>query len=38
MVIEGVTLNLSLSDAHFERPDTSREERTPLIWARRDGI
>jgi hypothetical protein len=36
MVIEGVTLNLSLSDAHFERPDVSSKVRTPLIWARDD--
>ena len=34
MVIEDVSLGLSLSDAHFERPDVSRKDRTPLIWAR----
>ena len=33
MVIDEVTVNLSLSDAHFERPDVSRRDRTPLIWA-----
>jgi hypothetical protein len=37
-VIEGVTLNLSLSDAHFERPDVSSRVRTPLIWARDDAL
>ena len=34
--IEDVTLNLSLSDAHFDRPDVSRRDRTRLIWARND--
>jgi hypothetical protein len=38
MVIEGVTLNLSLSDAHFERPDVSRKDRIPLIWAREESL
>jgi hypothetical protein len=38
MVIEAVTLNPSLSDAHFERPDVSRGIRTPLLWARDDGF
>jgi hypothetical protein len=36
MVIEDVTLNLVLSDAHFERPDVSHRDRTPLIWALSD--
>jgi len=38
MVIEDVSLGLSLSDAHFEKPDVSRKDRTPLIWARSDGL
>jgi hypothetical protein len=38
MVIEDVTLNPSLSGAHFERPDLPRKDRTPLIWARGDGL
>ncbi len=38
MVIENVSLGLSLSDAHFERPDLSRKDRIPLIWARGDRL
>ena len=37
MVIEDVTLNLVLSDAHFEKPDVSHRDRTPLIRAANDG-
>jgi hypothetical protein len=38
MVIDDVTLNLSLSDAHFERPEVSPRDRTPLISPRNAGI